>query len=451
MTSETPLVIENSVSPRPPSLEEKYSFYKILIGILAGALLGSLLGPTAKPLASVGKFIIQLIKLLATPLVFFSILHAALHSTHEKTSETKAFSRRALTRLFQFALLNSALALGLGLLISNLLRPGDSLRSLVGSPSAIPTSLGTPASLGAATVASSNSALSWTQSLADWLSKLTPAHLLEPFLKNELLSVILIALALTFAMRALYRENRPAAERLYLLCESSLELVQILLRGILWLLPLAILAMVAATLGEHGVRSIGALFPYVLAGLIGMIIHIAVVYQFWIRIFARIPLRNFWAALRTPVAQALGTNSSLATLPLTLKGLAQLRVPRDASTLGAIVGTNLNNDGILLYEAMAVLCVAQAYGVELTLKQQLGAAAASWLAAVGIAGIPEAGVLSLTLVLSATGLPSEILPLLLSVDWILARARSATNVLSDSVLSILIQGRRPADSISGHV
>src|SRR5690606_18206038 len=126
------------------------------------------------------------------------------------------------------------------------------------------------------------------------------------------------------------------------------------------------------------------------------------------------------------------------TLPITLEALRRLRVSPAASALGACVGTNLNNDGIVLYEGMAFLMVAQALGIPLSLGDQLLAAACCIVAAMGVAGIPEAGFVSLALVLGTVGLPVDLLPLLLGVDWIVARARSVTNVLSDMVLSILV-------------
>ena len=136
----------------------------------------------------------------------------------------------------------------------------------------------------------------------------------------------------------------------------------------------------------------------------------------------------------------MGANSSLATLPVTLNALNRLGVSKEASTLGACVGTNFNNDGIILYEGMAVLFVAQAVGIEMTLSQQVMAALVCMVAAMGVAGIPEAGFISLALVLNTVGLPIEMLPLLLTVDWLVARGRSAVNVLSDMMLSLLVDG-----------
>ena len=134
----------------------------------------------------------------------------------------------------------------------------------------------------------------------------------------------------------------------------------------------------------------------------------------------------------------MSLNSSLATAPLTLEALRKLGVSDSSARLSACVGTNFNNDGIILYEGMAVLFVAQAHGIHLSLTEQLGMAVTCLIAAMGVAGVPEAGFVSLALVLNTANLPIGLLPLLLTVDWVIARGRSVVNVLSDMVLSILV-------------
>jgi DAACS family dicarboxylate/amino acid:cation (Na+ or H+) symporter len=208
------------------------------------------------------------------------------------------------------------------------------------------------------------------------------------------------------------------------------------------LVPIAVFGVVAKIVAEHGFAALKGLGIYVGTGLLGMALHIAITYQLWLAVGARLSLRRFWGEAKEPVIYAAGANSSLATLPLTVRALDRLGVSRSSSTLGAMVGTNLNNDGIILYEGMAVLLVAQAHGLHLSLGQQLIAAGSCLVAAMGVAGIPEAGIISLALVLNTVGLPVDILPLLLTVDWILGRARSVTNVLSDMVLSIMIDKGR---------
>ncbi|MDF3064642.1 MAG: Na+/H+ dicarboxylate symporter [Polyangiaceae bacterium] len=393
--------------------------FQILVAIALGLGLGPLLGKQAQPLGELGKLVIQLIKATATPLLFFSIVSAIL--------KTEVRGRAAL-KLLYWASLNACLALLLGLFISNLLQPGRSLSGLHPSTTAA-----------AATYASKKLDLLAT------LNGVVPASLVTPFAENLVLGVILLALLLGFGLRFVKSEQLAAGEANYLAIEGAvttlLRVMEVVLGWVIRLIPLAIFGVVTRAVGEHGYAPLRGLAAYVAVGVGGLVLHVLVTYQCLLTWVARMPLRKFWAAAKEPVSYAAGANSSLATLPVTLRALDRLGVPRSASALGACVGTNFNNDGIILYEGMAVLFVAQAAGIELTFTQQLLAAAVCLIAAMGVAGVPEAGFVSLALVLNTVGLPLELLPLLLTVDWIIARGRSVVNVLSDMVLSILVAGQ----------
>ena len=257
------------------------------------------------------------------------------------------------------------------------------------------------------------------------LAGYVPANFVQPFAENLLLSVVLLALLLGFALRAVRGEPDVAsgARTIEDAVAALLRVMEIVLGWVIRLVPIAVFGVVAKTVAEHGFAALKGLGIYVAMGLGGMALHIALTYQLWIRVGARLSLRRFWREAKEPVIYAAGANSSLATLPLTLRALDRLGVSRSSSTLGAMVGTNFNNDGIILYEGMAVLLVAQAHGLHLDLGQQLVAAGSCLVAAMGVAGVPEAGFISLAVVLNTVGLPIEILPLLLTVDWILgARA-----------------------------
>ncbi len=122
---------------------------------------------------------------------------------------------------------------------------------------------------------------------------------------------------------------------------------------------------------------------------------------------------------------AFSTASSTATMPVTYERLRfRVGLREQSASLGALVGSNFNNDGTALYEAMATLFVAQMLGVELSLGQQLMVVVTSVIASVGAAGIPEAGLVTMTLVFGAVRLPTEYIPLLLTVDWFLDRCRT---------------------------
>ncbi len=129
-------------------------------------------------------------------------------------------------------------------------------------------------------------------------------------------------------------------------------------------------------------------------------------------------------------------------MPITLECLKRMGVSDRSARLAVCAGTNLNNDGVTLYEAMTALFLAQAIGFDLNAGQQIVIVLASLIAGAGIAGIPEAGLIVLPLVLSAAGLPETVvaaaIPLIAPIDWVIARLRSAVNVLSDMLVAILL-------------
>lgn len=391
---------------------------QIVFALVLGLCVGPFVGAAGNPLGEIGKVVIATIKGVATPLLFLSIVHAVV-----KTQ----LSGRAGLRLVGFALLNATLALGIGLVLSNVLRPGEVLRESLGHGPA------------GAAQAYADKKIDFAKSLLGYI----PKDLITPFLENAVIGVVIIALAFGLALRrARTNDAHPGFAAIEQAIEALLSVTQVILHWVIRLVPLAVFASVAKTVGEYGYGPLKGLSVFLAVALGGLSLHVFVVYQLWLLSYVRVPLRVFWNVAKGPVIYALGANSSLATLPLTLDALRRLRVSEASSALGACVGTNLNNDGILLYEGMAVLFVAQASGIELSLAQQTFALLACMVAAMGVAGVPEAGFISLALVLNTVGLPIEILPMLLTVDWVIARARSMTNVLSDMVLSLLLERSR---------
>ena len=389
--------------------------WRILLAMALGVLVGWYWGASVVFLGVVGKTYIQLIKVIAIPLVLCSIVEAVIATD---------LSLKTASRWLLVITINTTCALALGLSLSNIVRPGDGFPS-----SAFSSSGDAPRAVK-------------EFSLSGFLSSIIPESVVQPFADNNVLSIVLLALLIGLALRAYVRE--PTAE-------VSLESAQrvgraangVINKILLWLVslvPFAVFCVTARTVVEYGFAPFESLAWYVGLACVGLMLQIVLVYPLWIHFVGKIPLRSFWRAARNPAVYAFGTNSSLATIPVTLEALDGLHVPKAASRLGTCIGTNFNNDGIILYEAMAVLFVAQASGIDLSLGEQVFAALISLAAAIGVAGVPEAGVVSLSLVLSAVGLPLEMLPLLLTVDWIVARMRSVTNVMSDMTVSIAVAG-----------
>jgi DAACS family dicarboxylate/amino acid:cation (Na+ or H+) symporter len=413
---ETKVLAEAGAAPSVSGTTRFPLYAQILVAMGVGIAAGPLLGKSAVGLGDIGKLVIQLIKAAATPLLFFAIVGAII--------KTEVRGRAAIRLLF-WATLNTSIALTIGLLVSNFLRPGRSLAGIVPHDAA--------------------RAATYADKKLDFIATLNtfvPSNFVTPFAENLVLTIVLLAVLLGFGLRRVRREQEKAGQQAFRAIEDGVDTLQrvmeIILGWVIRLIPFAVFGVVAKAVGEHGYAPLGGLAMYLAVGVVGLCLHIFITYQAWLLLFVRMPLGTFWREAKEPVSYAIGTNSSLATLPVTLRALDRLGVPRSASTLGACVGTNFNNDGIILYEGMAVLFVAQASGIDLSLGQQLLAAAACMTAAIGVAGVPEAGFISLALVLNTVGLPLDVLPLLLTVDWIIARVRSVVNVLSDMMLSLLI-------------
>jgi Na+/H+-dicarboxylate symporter len=403
-----------------PKILKNLSF-QIILALILGAVVGKLFGTSLGALGEIGKVVITLIKAAATPLLFFVILSSIL---------TSEISGKMGSKLIMITSFNSICALTIGIGLSQIFRAGESL-------SQIHSSITTPAQL----AKYAGQKINFIESFIAYF----PESFMRPFVDNAVISLIFVALLLGFALRKVRThandDEKRIIEKFTHFLSVMTKMFEVALTWLVHLVPLAVFGVVAKTVGEFGFEPLKGLSQYLAVGMAGLFLHVFIVYQGWL-LYKGIPLRYFWGKVRSTLVYAWGVNSSLATLPLTLKSLEELKVSKKSSTLGACVGTNLNNDGILLYEGMAVFFVAQAAGIQMDLTTQLTAALICVMGTIGIAGIPEAGFITLSLVLTTVGLPTEILPMLLTVDWILGRGRSVVNVLGDMTVSIALDEKR---------
>jgi Na+/H+-dicarboxylate symporter len=396
---------------------------KIVIGMFLGVVAGLVLGERAEPLSRLGSIIIDMIKGLAGPLLLFAVIDACLR--------TKIHARSGAV-MVAISLTNAAIAIVIGLSLSNLLQPGRTLR----------IAEATTVTKAAADLSRAGKSVDPTRTIhvVDDLVAMIPTSLFKPVVENSVISIVIIALLVGLALRRVKQVQVAQGDQGYRAIEHVVEslyrTIEVLLGWAVQLVPLAVFGVVARTIGRYGFGPFGGLMVYLGVGILGLSIQVA--------------LPRFWRGAGGAITYAMGTASSLATLPVTLKSLRAMGVSDRSARLAACVGTNLNNDGILLYEAMAVLFVAQACGISLTLGEQIVAAGACAIAGIGISGIPEAGLISLILVVR-TVLPNEpkteaIIPILLTVDWVLGRCRAMTNVTSDIVVAVLLDRLAPGDA-----
>ena len=401
---------------------------RIVVAVVLGIVAARVLGPRAAVLGDVGMLVIRVLKALATPLILFAVLDAF--------ARTEIPGRQA-ARLFGLSTLNALVAIVLGLGVAHTINAGARWRGHL-------TELLGPAH---ATAARAHEGAAPTLDPLTNLGRMIPESVVEPFLKNQVISAVLIAVALGVALRSLKRAADPNLAAAIATWESfahgGLALFSGVLHGVVKLVPFAVFGVVASVVARTGVGVFAALGPFLATVLLGLFLHAVVWYGVLVTVAARRSPVAFFAGAADAALTALSCGSSLATLPVTLRCLQdKLGVAPAAARLAACVGTNLNHDGIILYEAAAAIFVTQALGTHLTLAQQVTVALSSVMAGVGIAGVPEAGLITLPLVLGAAGVSdatvTAVVPLLMPIDWLVGRGRAATNVLSDMAVATVL-------------
>ncbi len=425
-------------------------YIQVLIAVTGGALFGMAFGQEPylgglrnEDLGRLGMLVVTVLKTLAVPLIFFAILDALIRTS---------LPLRQGTKLLIICLVNVSVAMTIGLVIMNSWKPGlqwyghvDELLQLV--PGSAPSAANLAPTPGG------------TQSPLEDLASYIPRTIMAPFSSSNVIGVVLLALVIGATLRRLRSHADHGSGAVHTLTRTIEHiyawLVQIL-GWIILLVPLAVFGVVAQVVGKAGVGVFSILWIFLAAMLAGLAVHALMYYPLIAWLVGKKSPKVYLGQGADAIMTAVSCNSSLATVPVTLRCLERMQVSPQSSRLAACVGTNLNNDGITLYEAMAALFLAQALGFDLPMANQILIIVASIIAGAGVAGIPEAGIIILPLVLSAAGLPDHVIlaaiPLIMTVDWIIARARSGVNVMSDMLVAILLDAGQvtPATELGAH-
>jgi Na+/H+-dicarboxylate symporter len=399
---------------------------QIVIALILAIALGIALGaghpnPTNKAfienLAVPSELVLKALRALATPLIFVAVLHT-LMTTH--------IPGKVGRRLAVLLLTNTTVAILIGLFVANTLRPGTWRHfEAPGSTSIV------------------------RKNLDPWglIKDAVPDAILQPLVNNDVLQLIVVALSFGIVLRAIKSEQIAQGKTGYQPIEEVIgTLFEAVIRILNWVIafvPLAVFGIVSKTVAETGFEPFKALGAFVIAVLLGLVLQ-ACYYLIRVRFGSWVKPINFLRGGSDAFLTAFSTDSSTATMPVTFQILQdKIGLRESSASLGALVGTNFNNDGTALYEAMSALFISQVLGLHLTLGQQFVVILTSIFASVGAAGIPEAGLVTMTLVFTSVGLPTQYIALLLTVDWFLDRSRTVINVMGDMTVSSLLDGKKP--------
>jgi Na+/H+-dicarboxylate symporter len=281
-----------------------------------------------------------------------------------------------------------------------------------------------------------------SDSFGNTLIKIVPTNIFESLAKGNMLSIIFFAVLFGYFITKI--SEKPRTTLLDFL-NAFLEVVMKITMFIIKFTPLGIFSITAKVIAQQVQMGndisdvISRLGLYILTVLAGLLFHGLITLPLLVRILGRADPFKHFRNMATPLLTAFSTSSSNATLPLTMEAIENKDgVSNKIASFTLPLGATVNMDGTALYECVAVIFIAQVYGIELTFAQQMVVVFTALLAAIGAAGIPMAGLVMMAVVLKAVGLPLEGIGLILAVDRILDMFRTAINVYSDTCAAVII-------------
>ena len=403
--------------------------WQILLALVLAVIAGSLSGETASlfgiNLYSVydffGTLFLNALKMLIVPLIVSSIIVGMMG-----IGSGENLSRLGGKTLIYYAL-SSLLAILLGLLLVNLTAPGISngepIKDLIGLADMPSTLSEEVEGKGAADIVSV-------------FLRMVPPNIVSAAADGQMLGLIFFSLLFGFFATRLSAKQTDVVQSFW---QSVLDIMMHMTNWVMKFAPLGVFALVAKVAAVSGVDVFKPLAIFFFTVLAALALHAGGTLYLVLRYVAKVNPLLHYKAMSPALLTAFSTSSSSATLPLTMECVEQKAgVSNRVSSFTLPLGATVNMDGTALYECVAAMFIAQAYGLELSLTTQFIIVLVALITSIGVAGIPSASLVAITIILSTIGLPLEAVGLILAVDRVLDMCRTSVNVFSDSVAAVVI-------------
>ena len=385
-------------------------FTWILIGFILGILLGIVAPEFGKKLQFLGTILTNLLNMVVVPLVMSLLITAAAD-----VGNMKKLGKRA-GRTFVIFMVTTAIAIVIGLVLANLFAVGKGVTIDL-------------AGLEASEADSMN--------VLDTIIGIIPTNIFSAMSSANLLQCIFFALLFGFALTLLPDgKEKDAVQNFF---KGASEVMKGITNIVLWFSPIGVFGLMSWVVGTYGLAILGPYAKAIAAVYVGCILHVLIT-QAGIMIggICRHNPITFIKEYMQTILFAVATCSSVATIPLNLKTAKRLGAADDVADFVIPFGAVINMDGTAIYEAVAAIFAAQVFGIELTFMQQVMIMVSAVLASIGTAGVPGSGLIMLTVVLNAAGLPLEAVGLLAGVDRFLNMGRMIPNIVGDGATSIMV-------------
>ena len=385
---------------------------QVLVAITLGVLLGLVAPDTAKAMKPVGDTFINLVKMIITPVIFLTIVLGIANM-----SDIKKVGRVGGKALLYFEIVTT-FALAIGLLVVNITKPGAGLDVSALAKGDI------------SKFAEAGKALTWV----DFVTHIVPSSVVGAFASGDVLQVVFFAVLFGIALAFTGEKGRPLTESLERLSQVFFRIVAIVMK----VAPIGAFGAMAYTIGTFGVRSLLPLGRLMLDVYLTMFLFIFIVLNLILRWYG-FSLWEYLKFIREEIVLVLGTSSSEAALPRMLEKMERYGCARSVVGLVIPAGYSFNLDGTSIYLSMATLFLAQAFGVQLGIGQQLGVLGVLMLTSKGAAGVTGSGFIVLASTLAALRVvPIEGVAILLGVDRFMSEARAITNLIGNGVATLVV-------------
>ena len=387
---------------------KKSLIWQIVIAFILAILAGIIFGEKVEVVQPLGDLFLRLIKFIIVPLILSTIIVGVT-----STNDIKKLGRLG-GKTISYYLITSLVAISLGLGVGYIFSPGTGVD---------------------VNVTGEEVDVNESEGVVQTILNIVPENPLESLANADILQIIFFAIFLGIGITMVGEKAEPVRRFFDGLAEIMYKITGIVMA----IVPIGIFGLLAPIVGEHGANVLLPLIKLIMAMLVACIIHVAIVYSLAVKSFGKMNPIQFLKGIFPAAAVAFSTSSSAGTLPVTMKSAEEnLNVSKETSSFVLPLGATINMDGTAIYQGLAVVFIAQYFGTDLTFAQLTTVALIGTLASIGTAGVPGAGMIMLTMVLAAVGLPLEGLALVAGVDRILDMMRTSVNIVGDASASVVV-------------